>query len=416
MIIFKFGGASVKEAAGVKNMVEILKKTGTKDKLIVVSAMGKTTNALELVIQNYFEFNKIDLTEVKNFHAQIAQNLFANTNHPIFATLNQYWQELTSFLEENSSQDYDFVYDQVIGFGELISTAIISAYLNSEEIKNNWIDARKLIKTDTTYRDAQVNWEITQKNINHHIKPNELFITQGFIASTTNNCTTTLGREGSDYSAAIFAYCLNAKEVSIWKDVSGVYNADPRIFKDSIQLNQINYNEAIELAFYGASVIHPKTIQPLQRKEIPLVVRSFYDLTLPGTKVSNGPKIVPQVPCFIVKDDLILLSIATKDFSFFVEQNMSEVFALFHAFQTKVDLIQNSAISFSVVIDNKFKKFDLLIENLQKRFRVSFNKGVKLYTLRHATPEAIKATEKDKVVLLKQVTRETAQLVVHENL
>ncbi|WP_121667349.1 aspartate kinase [Mesonia aquimarina] len=417
MNVFKFGGASVKNADGVKNLLHVLTETGPNKKLVVISAMGKTTNALETVIASYFD-EKTALSQsietVKSFHEEIINKLFSEKTDTIFRKINRFFEELESFLNRNKSPNYDYVYDQVICYGELISTTIISEYLNQHHIKNTWIDARTLIKTDNTYRDAKVNWEQTQTNIAANVQKDELTITQGFISSDSNNFTTTLGREGSDYTAGIFAYCLHAKNVTIWKDVEGVLNADPREFKETTLLQEISYQEAIELAFYGASVIHPKTLQPLQKKEIPLFVKSFYNPTEKGTSVGNANKITPYIPCFIVKKDLVLLSLSALDFSFFVEENISEIFALFHKYQIKVDLIQNSAISFSVCVDNKFNNIDKLINHLQAKFKVSFNKNVSLYTIRHFTQEAINQLEKGKDVLLKQQTRETVQLVTKD--
>ncbi len=417
MQVFKFGGASVKDAEGVKNVARVMQLMGAENKVMVVSAMGKTTNALEHIIKLYFDKKpelKQALEALKKYHYQILEGLFSSKNHPAYTRLNYFMDELEIFLDRNKSPNYDYVYDQVVCFGELISTSLVSQYLKSVGMKNTWLDCRNLIDTDDTYRDAKVNWQRTQTKIKAHVDEGELFITQGFIGSDENNFTTTLGREGSDYTAAIFAYCLDAENVSIWKDVPGVLNGDPNVFKDTVLLNKISYEEAIELAFYGASVIHPKTLQPLQQKEIPLFVKSFYQPENEGTAVKRANLIEPLVPCYIVKKDLVLLSLSALDFSFFVEENMSEIFALFHKYQIKVDLIQNSAISFSVCVDNKFNNIDKLIEFLKAKFKVSFNKGVSLYTIRHFDEEAINRIEKDKDVLLKQTTRETIQFVVKE--
>jgi aspartate kinase len=271
-----------------------------------------------------------------------------------------------------------------------------------------------LIKTDNTYRDAIVDWELTQKTISKNIKKNVLNITQGFLGSDENNFTTTLGREGSEYTAAIFAYCLNAESVTIWKDVPGVLNADPRYFENAVLLNQISYREAIELAFYGASVIHPKTLQPLQKKEIPLYVKSFVNPLLPGTSVSKGADLEPQTSCFIVKKNQLLLSLSSIDFSFIMEENISAIFALFHQYKIKVSLIQNTAISFSVCIEDKFNHFNELKAALSKKFKVTYNENVSLYTIRHFTDKAVQMVEKDKTVLVKQMSRETMQIITKE--
>ncbi len=417
MRIFKFGGASVKDAAGIKNVYDVLQKVGYEDVLLVVSAMGKTTNALEVVIKNYFEKSKelqASVQEVKKYHNQILMDLFDDEKSAVFSDVNTLFADLEYFLNHNKSPNYNFVYDQIVSMGELISTTIISHYMNFMNIKTNWIDVRNYIKTDSNYRDANVDWDLTQKNISKNVKRKVLNITQGFLGSDENNFTTTLGREGSDYTAAIFAYCLNAESVTIWKDVPGVMNADPRYFENASLLNQISYREAIELAFYGATVIHPKTLQPLQRKEIPLFVKSFLNATLPGTSVSKGADLEPHLPCFIVKKEQLLISLSSIDFSFIMEENISEIFALLHQFKMKVSLIQNSAISFSVCVEDKFGNFNDLRNILSKKFKVSYNENVSLYTIRHFDEKATKMVEKNKQVLLKQVSRETMQIVTKE--
>ncbi|ARV09895.1 aspartate kinase [Winogradskyella sp. PC-19] len=414
MKVFKFGGASVKDAEGVKNVATVLKTVGYDNTLVVVSAMGKTTNAMELVIKNYFE-NKAELQsallDVKKFHNQILLDLFDNERHPVFASVKRLFSELDAFLKINKSPDYNFVYDQSIGYGELISTTIISYYLNEIGLKNNWLDVRSFIKTDNYYRRANVNWEETQSKIIKNFDTTILNITQGFLGSDSNNFTTTLGREGSDYTAAIFAYCLNATSVTIWKDVPGVLNADPRYFENAQLLNQISYRETIELAFYGASVIHPKTLQPLQRKEIPLFVKSFLNPEVDGTSVSKGKTLTPEIPCFIVKKNQVLISLSSLDFSYIVEENISEIFSLLHLYKMKVDVIQNSAISFSVCLENTYNNLEKLLQHLKAKFNVTCHKNVNLYTIRHFTDEAISTLEKDKTVLLKQLTQETVQIV-----
>lgn len=414
MDVFKFGGASVKDAASVKNVLDLLQVTGFKDKVIVVSAMGKMTNAFELLVANYLNLQKDpkeDLTAIRSFHLEIAYGLFENQQETVFAKIDGLFEELRNFLEHNKSKQYDFVYDQIVSFGELLSSTIISEFLLQKGIEHQWKDARRCIKTNNTYRDAKVNWEETQERISREFKPGQLYLTQGFIAADANNFTTTLGREGSDYSAAIFAYCLNAEKVIIWKDVPGVLNADPKSFENPLLLDQISYEEAIELAFYGASVIHPKTLQPLQRKEIPLFVKSFLNPQGAGTAVSKGKSLIPAIPCFIVKKDQVLISLSTLDFSFMVEENISEIFRLFHLYQMKVDLIQNSAISFSVCLDNRFNNLEKLIQHLRARFKVEYTPGVSLYTVRHFDEKSINTLEQGKDVLLKQVTQNTVQVV-----
>jgi aspartate kinase len=417
MKIFKFGGASIKDADGVKNVLSVLEKVGYQDVLLVISAMGKTTNALEVVIKNYFDKSEAlnaSVQEVRKYHNQILLELFEDDKHPVFKAVNSHFEELDYFLSHNKSPNYNFVYDQVVSYGELVSTTIVSHFFNYSGLKNNWIDVRQFIKTDATYRDALVDWEQTQKLISKGVKKKALNITQGFLGADENNFTTTLGREGSDYTAAIFAYCLNAESVTIWKDVPGVLNADPRYFENAILLNQISYREAIELAFYGATVIHPKTLQPLQRKEIPLFVKSFVNPLLPGTKVSKGADLEPHTSCFIVKKNQLLISLSSIDFSFIMEENISEIFALFHHYKIKVSLIQNTAISFSVCIEDKFGHFPELKTILSKKFKVSYNENVSLYTIRHFTEKAAQMVEQNKTVLVKQISRETMQVVTKE--
>lgn len=417
MKVFKFGGASVKDADGVKNVLSVLHTVGHDDVLLVISAMGKTTNALEAVVKDYFDKSSgfaASVQEVKKYHLQIMLELFEDENHQAFAALNQIFADLELFLKTNKSPNYNFVYDQVVSLGEIISTTIVSHYFNHAGLTNQWIDVREMVATDNTYRDAVVNWDVTQTNIAKNIKKKNLYITQGFLGSDDNHFTTTLGREGSDYTAAIFAYCLDAESVTIWKDVPGVLNADPRYFENATLLNHISYREAIELAFYGATVIHPKTLQPLQRKEIPLYVQSFLNPLLPGTRVSKGADLEPQTSCFIVKKGQLLLSLSSLDFSFIMEENISEIFALLHQYRIKVSLIQNSAISFSVCVEDKFGNFEQLKAVLSKKFKVTYNENVSLYTIRHFDQKSEDAVAKNKEVLVKQISRETLQLVTRE--
>ncbi|MAU15039.1 MAG: aspartate kinase [Muricauda sp.] len=415
MRVFKFGGASVKDADAVKNVVNVLKEVGYKDTLVVVSAMGKMTNAMEKVVEAYFndkDAMPAAIQEVIDYHNEILSDLFQNPNHPVYSKVKVLFDEVKGFLAWNKSPKYGFVYDQVVCYGELLSTTIVSAYLNEVGISNTWLDVRTMIKTDSNYRDAQVNWERTQQEVVSRVDVSKLYITQGFLGSDDNNFTTTLGREGSDYSAAILAYCLNAESVTIWKDVPGVLNADPRNFEDAQLLDKISYREAIELAFYGASVIHPKTLQPLQRKEIPLKVKSFVRPKDNGTTVGKGNGIEPKIPCFIVKKNQVLLKLSSLDFSFIVEDNISEIFKLFHDHRLKVDLIQNSAISFSVCLDNKFRGLQPLLEELKRKFKVVCHEDVSLYTIRHFNDTAVKSLQNGKSVLVEQRGKETVQLVV----
>ncbi len=415
MRVYKFGGASVKDAEGVRNLVAVLNTTGKDNTFLVVSAMGKTTNAMELVVDAYFKDKpavKEAVQQVKDYHLEIMQELCPEKQDPVYVKVGELFEEITGFLAWNKSPKYNFVYDQVVGYGELLSTTIVNAFLNKSGVNCEFLDVRNFIKTDSNYRDVKVNWEKTQERVTNGIQKGKLYITQGFLGSDENNFTTTLGREGSDYTAAILAYCLNAESVTIWKDVPGVLNADPRYFEETQLLNRISYREAIELAFYGASVIHPKTLQPLQRKEIPLQVKSFLNPKDPGTTVGKGVKIAPEVPCFIVKKNQVLMKLSSLDFSFIVEDSIGDLFKLLHDYKMKVDLIQNSAISFSVCVDNSLGRLEDLLDHLKGKFKVVHYEGVSLYTIRHFNTEAIESLQNGREVLLEQRGRETIQLVV----
>ena len=417
MRIFKFGGASVKDANGVRNLTKVLQQEGSENTLVVISAMGKMTNAFEEVVDAYFyksDTLRIKLAQVENYHKNMMGDLFESDNE-IHTQVDILFEELDWFLSRNTSQRYNYVYDQIICFGELLSTRIVSAYLETVQIENNWLDVRNYIKTDSNYREAKVNWVLTQQIITKKIATHQLNVTQGFLAGNDTENTTTLGREGSDYTAGIFAYCLNAESVTIWKDVPGVLNADPRVFEETTLLEHISYEEAIEMAFYGASVIHPKTIQPLQNKEIPLYVKSFLNPTAPGTRVSKGARLLPNIPCFIVKKNQVFVSISANDFSFMVENNLSYIFKKLHDYKLKVNLIQNSAISFSVCVDNKFGNFDAFHTELKNEFKIEFQKEVDVYTIRHfntATKDTITKLGK---TLLSQTNKETIQIVLKKN-
>lgn len=414
MKVFKFGGASVKDAESVKNVLRVLQNEGFENTLIVISAMGKMTNAFEEIIDSYCN-KKDDLSQkiefVRDYHFSIIDSLFKKNKHDVILEIEQFFGQLSGFLINNKSTYYNFIYDQIIGFGELISTKIVSEYLNEVGIENNWVDVREYISTDETYRDAYVNWEVTKQQI-ATLNINKLCITQGFLGRDTLGKTTSLGREGSDYTAAIFAHCLNANSLTIWKDVDGVLNADPRYFDQAELLHQISYAEAIEMAFYGASVIHPKTLKPLENKNIPLFVRSFFNLDSKGTIVGKGHHLIPEVPCFIVKHQQILVSISALDFSFMVEYNLSDIFKILHEYNLKVNLIQNSALSFSVCIEDKFNNFEKFLSNVNLRYKITYFKNVSLFTVRHANKEAIESIEKKGEILLKQATKGTVQVVM----
>ena len=416
MKVYKFGGASVKDAKGVKQVVHVLKLVENQPLVVVVSAMGKTTNALEKVVHAYLD-NDPDceayISEVFAMHLAVARELFDKPSHPVFGALTNMRQALSDFIRQNKATEHAFVYDQIVSYGELLSTRIVSHYCQDSGIDIQWLDVRQCIKTDATYREGTVDWVATQKAIKENLNPKGMTLTQVILGSETkHNFTTTLGREGSDYSAAIFAYCLNALSVTIWKDVPGVLSADPRYFKETVLLEQISYSEAIELAFYGASVIHPKTLQPLQRKEIPLFVTPFNDPQAPGTRVGTGPDLKPKVGCIIKKEQQVLIQLSALDFNFMMENHIGQVFKWLHAYQMKVELIQNSAISFSVCVDNKYNKLSQLVGHLQKQFQVVVHPKVTLLTLRHASSKMVAKAIQDREVLLRQESGNTLQLVL----
>jgi len=417
MKVFKFGGASIKSANAIKNVAKILNSKDVSNCLLVISAMGKMTNAFEKITDAYFNNDQEKLTEsidfTSNFHFKIINNLFAE-NHVIHQKITVLFGQLVRFLTQNKSKNYDYLYDQIVSYGELLSTTIVSDYLNEIKIYNNWVDVREIVITDSIFRDATVNWQETEKRIKTNIDFSKLTIVQGFIGGDLNGNTTTLGREGSDFTAGIFAYCTDAESLTIWKDVLGVLNADPREFKEVQLLEHISYEETIEMAFYGASVIHPKTIKPIQNKKIPLIVRSFKNLNSPGTKVSEGVTLVPTIPCFIIKKNQVLVSISSLDFSFIVEENISDIFKLFHKYQLKVNLIQNSAISFSVCVDNNLNHFDLFYNEIKKMYKVSFIKNVDLFTVRHFTENSLEGIYKLGTSLVSQINKNTAQIIIQK--
>ena len=421
MKVFKFGGASIKDAESVKNVASILSLYKKERLIVVVSAMGKMTNALEKVVHAYYNQDpelKNYIDEIRKFHFSIVDDLGFPENHTLRHDLENCLVEIDWATEEPPSRGYGFSYDQIVSQGELMSTRIISAYLSSFGIANAWLDVRDVLQTDNTYREAKVNWELTSQLICNRIPQlhanNNIILTQGFIGATSENFTTTLGREGSDYTAAIFSYCLDAKEMIVWKDVPGVLSADPRYSQDSVKLEQVSYHDAIELTYYGATVIHPKTIKPLENKHIPLRVCSFKAPNEKGTSVGNYQATKPLVPCFIYKPSQLLISISAKDFSFIAEASLHKIFGLFADLKIKINLMQNSAISFSVCVDNDpFKIPELLIE-LQKDFRVLYNEDLTLVTVRHYYPSTIEQLTKGKKVLLEQRSRQTAQVVLKE--
>jgi aspartate kinase len=385
---------------------------------VVISAMGKMTNALERLAKAYFykvENAETILEEIKAYHINICNDLFSSTSHPIYNELENTFVELYWAIEEEPTQGFDFEYDQIVSMGEVVSTKIISAYLNEIGLKNKWIDVRGFIQTDNSYREGKVDFELTETLVKRDLIPVfdsfDIIVTQGFIGGTSENFTTTLGREGSDYTASILAYCLNANNVTIWKDVPGVLNADPKWFSHTKKIDELSYHDAIELTYYGATVIHPKTIKPLQNKNIPLYVKSFLKPKDEGTVVRDGEKRL-NIPSYIFKIDQVLISIQPKDFSFIAEDNLSDIFELFSKHGVKINLMQLSAISFSVCCDGSSEKIKALVAELQQQFKVLYNSGLELMTVRYYTQETLDVLTVNKVVLLEQRSRFTVQMVM----
>ncbi len=423
MIVYKFGGASVKSALAVKKLADIV-KAANNNLVVVISAMDKITNALEGLVKAYFEQQpdcSEKLNKIVQFHIGICEELFdTKKNESIFKKINDLADQLSNALKEKVTLNYDYEYDKIIVFGELFSTIIISEYLTSINVVNEWIDIRKILRTNSNFRDATVNFPLSEKLIKQKCvfksrldSQGFIYLTQGFISSDKNNINTTLGREGSDYTAALLAYFLGAERVVVWKDVPGIMDADPFWLSKVEKLDELSYQETIELAYYGAKVIHPKTIKPLQNKNIPLFVRSFINPDKKGTLISNS-QLFDLKPVYIQKKDQVLLSILSTDFSFIVEENLSRIFALFAKYNIKVNLIQNSAISLSVCFNNSNKLENLRYE-LQKEYKVLYNKNVELITIRHYTENSIERVIGSKKILLEQKSRNTAQFVFQHN-
>jgi len=421
MKIFKFGGASVKDANGVKKIARILSDHSAEKLLVVISAMGKSTNHLEKLVHASVHGTgetALLLRELKDYHYSIVNGLNAQNPSALINDIENLFLELECLVETPSlPEEYDFVYDQVVAFGELISTKIISHYLLSEGIKNQWIDSRNFILTDDRYRDARIQWNETDKIISKKLKPlaeRQTVVTQGFIGRGPVNETTTLGREGSDYSAAIFAYCLNAESVTIWKDVAGVMNADPKKMNNATLIPYLAYSDAIELAYYGASVIHPKTIQPLMAKDIPLFVKSFLNSKESGTQVSTKVHSL-DVPCFIFKEKQVLAELKTRDFTFIVEQNLEQIFSLLAKHKVRCNIIQNSAISFSFVADNKENKMTHLMSELDKLgLSAQIKENLELTPIYNAVEGSEKEIIGQKEVILEQNTGNTSHYLVRQ--
>ena len=418
--VFKFGGASVKDSEAVRNMTRIVKSHAHQPLVVVVSAMGKTTNAIERINAARFEGKPYAeaVDEVTRYHTQLTNELFGEDSTGVIA-LQEQLKAFESAISQPCSSNYDQEYDSLIGFGELISTAIIQAYLQKEGVSSVWLDARKFIITDNRYRDARVNWEESSQRITpvkDALSKNHVCIIQGFIGSSLEGHFTSLGREGSDFTASIMAYLLDATDVTIWKDVPGMLNADPKKFKDTIKLDRISFKEAIELAYYGASVIHPKTIKPLQNKGIPLHIKSFIDPNAQGSTIEASGENDHLVPSFIQKDDQTLLSISTRDFSFIVEDNLKEIFGILSDLGIRVHLMENSAISFSIVFDGDKHKQQLLVDRLSEKYSVKYNDQLTLLTVRHGNEESLKSFLNKGETLIEQRTRHTMRMVIKSDL
>ena len=413
MKVFKFGGASVKDAEGVKNLAKILTKYKDDKPLVVISAMGKTTNALEEVARAFYlkqddAFDKLNL--VKEFHGTILKELFEE-NHSVFDAVANLIVEVEWAIEGEPRPDYPYEYDQIVSVGELLSTTIVSAYLKEVGVDNNWLDARDVIKTDNKHQAARIDWELTTELIEKKVSRDKLTISQGFIGCTSENFTTTLGREGSDYSAAIFAAVLEAKKLVVWKDVPGVLHADPRYFDEAKKVEKLSFQEAIELAFYGATVIHPKTLQPLKRNCIPLEVRSFIKFEEKGTWIAEDESTDPDTAFYILKKNQTLLSISVSDLDFIVENHLSSAFSILSKYNAKVNLVQNSAVSCYFALDVDDLQIEALVDELSKHFKVKYESGLDLLTVRHYKNGDVDQLLKDKKVLLTQKNRTTIQVL-----
>ncbi len=419
MQVFKFGGMSVNSAKGVQNVAQIIAQHLDKPLVVVVSAMGKMTNAIEdLLAANREKRDTMPFyNHIRNFHLQIVDELFPDQSHRIYSELEGVFFAMMNAYKL-CDEDYDYQYDQMVGLGEMLSSKILSYYLQQAHIENQWIDVKTCIATDSTFREGKVNWSQSENQIRETAKKVfstcNCLVTQGFLGGDDKGRMVTLGREGSDYSAAIFAYCLNAENLTIWKDVQGFLNADPRYFKDAKKLDQISYSEAIELAYYGATIIHPKSIKPLQNHHIPLFVKSFENPTAEGSVISSKTSEKSKMPCYICKPNQVLISIYPKDFSFIAEQNLSYIFFIFAENNMKVNLIQNSALSFTVCVDENKQRFEDLIAALSNNFKVRYNDQLDLITIRHYSEQDVKNIAGSRGVLLEQRNRTTAQLVLQK--
>ncbi|MBO4489216.1 MAG: aspartate kinase [Bacteroidales bacterium] len=416
MQVFKFGGASVKDAPAIQNLSKILHFFAGQELVVVISAMGKTTNFLERLLKAYSsqEDTSALVEELMRYHLDVLEELLPGDDEGK-NRLTALRQEMESRLAVPYSGRYDYEYDQIVSFGELLSTTLIAYYLQQSGVPNTWLNATELVMTDATYREGKVDWELTGARIREAVlaamTKEPVVITQGFIGGTHERTRVTLGREGSDYTAAIFAYCLDAERVTIWKDVPGLLNADPKRFPDAVKLDELPYQEALELSYYGASVIHPKTLKPLQNKHIPLFVKSFFHPEDTGSMIGDCP-LSTTIPSFIVKDNQTLLTIFPKDFSFVAEENLSEIFTLFAKYRVHINMMQNSALSFSVCTGTEMDRLKACVEEMKVRYKVKYNEAVTLVTIRHYTPEAIRRVTEGRSILLRQTSRTTIQYVL----
>jgi len=414
--VFKFGGASVRSAEGVRNLAGVIKRY-PENLVVVVSAMGKTTNALEIILAKYIDKDNSYVDEIatlRKYHIDIINELFNGDGAIQRARVDALFSNIEDFIKSNQNADYNYCYDQIVSHGELLSTTIVSAYLNGIDIKNRWIDARTCLKSDTTYREGNIDYQaslVLAKEL-LSFKDERIYVTQGFIAGTPISTTSTLGREGSDYTAAILANLLDAEDVTIWKDVEGVLNADPKLFRNTYKLDFVSFQEAIELAYCGAQIIHPKTIKPLQNKKIPLYVKSFLNPEAAGTKILHSDTVLKLPPVLVLKRNQVLISLTPRDFSFVIEDSLSQIFALLYKHRVKVNMIHTSAITFSICVDEEKHYLPAAIEDLKKDFAVKYNKALELLTIRHYTNDAIEEHISGKQVYMQHRTRSTARFVM----
>lgn len=425
MKVFKFGGASVKDAESIKNLADILNYYRKEELFVVISAMGKMTNSFEELLDSWYhrKSNTVEKFEkIISFHTQVMHDLFESNTQDVFGEVRELFDQIAFKISGKPNGSYDYEYDQLVIYGELLSTKIIGHYLNLQQIDTLWLDIRDFIVTGSFYREARVLWDKTAERLQGFYKGLTInksshlpiLLGQGFIGRSENKHSTTLGREGSDYSGAIVAHVLDAESYTIWKDVEGLLNADPKKSKQAKKLDNISYGEAIELAYYGATVIHPKTIKPLENKNIPLYIKSFMDPMKEGTLINKNKKKDREIPSYIYKENQILISVSPKDFSFIAENNLYAIFGMISDLRIKINMMQNSALSFSIVTDDVPSKVNTLVQELSKKYRVVHNKGLRLVTIRHYNSEIIEGIIADRELCLEQKSRETIQLVVKE--